>query len=288
MRTDTPSAGGSIRPDLVLPTFLVIGAMRSGTTALSAYLRAHPEVFVSRQKELNFFDTYFDRGIEWYAKWFEDAKGFAAVGEATPSYMYAEEAGARMGSVLPDAKLVVMLRNPVDRAYSHFWLNRSRGLEDLEFAQAIEAEPRRLAEGGWKARFGKSYLDRGRYLPQLRRVCEYYPRSALHVALFEDLSREPLTTFASICRFIGVDDTVVPPRLGQAQGGYRVHRSKLLHRASKRFPETMRRTVRKWNSRPSSYPAMDADIRAELLSRFARENKALEVWLGMDLSAWQS
>ena len=274
--------------ELTLPTFLIVGAMRAGTTALSGYLRDHPDVFISRRKELNFFDAYFDRGLDWYAQWFEGAGDYPAVGEATPSYMYAEEAAQRMATVLPDAKLVASLRNPVDRAYSHYWLNRARAMEKLSFADAVAAEPARLASGDWAARFSRSYLDRGRYLRQLQRLTGRYPRESLHVVVFEHLLERPEQVFGSLCRFIGVDDTFHPGRLGSAQAAFRTYRFKRLHRLSRRFPPRVRGTVRALNSRPASYPPLDPGFRAELVARFEEENQALESWLGIDLSAWRS
>src|SRR5262245_45971784 len=121
-----------------LPTFLIVGAMRSGTTSLARYLGAHPDVFVAPEKEIHFFDRCFDRGVAWYAERFIQAAGAGAIGEATQSYMYDPDAIARMRSVVPSARLLTILRHPTDRAYSHYWLNRAHGLEDRSFEAAID------------------------------------------------------------------------------------------------------------------------------------------------------
>jgi hypothetical protein len=131
-----------------LPNFVIIGAPRSGTTSLAHSLSQHPEVFVTMQvKELHFFDTNFDRGLDWYRQQFSgaDAAAAKAAGEATPTYMYDETAMSRMAETVPDARLIAILRNPVDRAYSHYWMNRSLDREDLLFPVAIETEAERLA-----------------------------------------------------------------------------------------------------------------------------------------------
>src|SRR5437764_7156012 len=114
-----------------LPNFFIIGAMRSGTTSLTRYLNAHPDVFVAPGKELHFFDQRFDRGLDWYRDCFERAAGQRAIGEATQSYMYDAEAMTRLAVTVPKARLLAILRNPVDRAWSHYWLNRALALETL-------------------------------------------------------------------------------------------------------------------------------------------------------------
>src|SRR4051812_9293771 len=123
----------------VLPTFVVVGAMRSGTTALVRYLGAHPRVYVGR-KEVHFFDRHFDKGIDWYKSQFDAPSGVLAVGEGTPRYMFDPVAVQRMARVLPDAKLVVTIREPVARAYSHYLKNVARGVEKLAFDAAVAAE----------------------------------------------------------------------------------------------------------------------------------------------------
>ncbi len=171
MSSTRPRRQGNAMPP-VLPNFVIIGAPRSGTTSLSAYLGTHPQVFMSREKELHFFDRRFHRGIEWYARQFARAKGKIGIGEATPRYMYGAEAIARMYELLPETKLIAILRNPVDRAYSHYWHFRARGWEPLDFARAIAAEERGEQD---HSRTRRSYLEDGRYLKYLRVVCESAP-----------------------------------------------------------------------------------------------------------------
>src|SRR5689334_25080325 len=105
---------------MTLPNFVVIGAPKAGTTALSRYLGDHRDGFVAAQKEVHYFDRdhLFSRGVEWYEAQFEGAGGVRAVGDATPGYMYSREAIDRMAALLPDVRLIATLRNPVDRAYS--------------------------------------------------------------------------------------------------------------------------------------------------------------------------
>ncbi|MGH2726519.1 MAG: sulfotransferase family protein, partial [Actinomycetota bacterium] len=178
-----------------LPNFFIIGAMRSGTTALSRYMGAHPDVYVAPEKEVHFFDRLHERGLDWYRSRFAAATTERAIGEATQTYMYLADATERMAAAVPDARLVAILRNPVDRAYSHYWMNRSLRVEPLGFREALAAYPDDPPPSGQMY----PYIERGRYLAQLERVCAHYPRSALHVLLLEDLVREPDATFATLC-----------------------------------------------------------------------------------------
>lgn len=271
-----------------LPTFLVIGAMRSGTTSVSVALAEHPEVFMPPGKELHFFDEHFDRGVDWYRARFADAAE-PCVGEGTPRYMYDPRAVARMADVVPDARLVAILRNPLDRAYSHWQHELTRGREDLGFAEAIEAEPDRLAAMDPLRASHFAYLDRGRYLGQLRTVCDLYPRSSLHVMLFEEFRTGPEERFRSLCRFLGVDQGYRPTSLDRTWNpSYRV-RWRSVHRLAERSPGPLRRVLHRLNVRRMAATApMDPELRRRLVDRFADENAELAAWLGRDLSVWEA
>ena len=267
-----------------LPNFFIAGTMRSGTTSLARYLDAHPEVFVSHPKEIHFFDLKFDKGIEWYSRLFANADGAAAAGDATPSYVYLEDAVTRMAQTVPEARVIITLRNPIDRAYSHYWLRRSIGAEHLDFEDAVEAEPERLALGD--PRRACPYLDMGRYLPQLERLCEHFPRSRVHVFVFEDLRDDPLPTYQSVCRFLGVEESFVPTNIGKVVNPFVTFRSVRVRKAKRHLPGLLRKVVGRLNTTRSSYPPMDPDLRADLEGRFAADNAALAKWLERDLSVW--
>ncbi len=266
-----------------LPNFLIVGAAKAGTTALAAYLGAHPQVFMSQEKELHFFDDHYSRGLEWYAQQFQPVHGEVAVGEATPTYMIEEKALERMAAVIPQAKLIAILRNPVDRAYSHYWWMRALW-ERLPFEDAVRAEIANPTQ--------RKYLAHGRYLPQLERICDLYPRSSVHVAILEHLiSAERDTEFAGMCRFLGIDDAFRPDNLGSSiNEAYRLRRAWLrralfkMH-AWRRMPRLAVR-IDQWNRVPFRYPRMSPSIRIELERHYADHNAALASWLGRDLSVW--
>jgi len=200
---------------MTMPNFLIIGAMKSGTTALYYYLEQHPQIFMSPVKEPNFFcvggkegsDSRSVTRLEDYQHLFKDVSGEKAVGEASHCYLYEPEAVARIQQHVPDAKLIAILRNPVDRAYSHF-LHRVRdGTEPLtDFAQALREEE----TGAFQKRRFQDYIGRGRYYEQLKRYFDAFDRRRLRVYLYEELSDAPIDTLRDTFRFLGVDDSFVP------------------------------------------------------------------------------
>lgn len=275
-----------------LPNFIIVGAAKSGTTSLAHYLRPHPQVFMAAAKEVHFFDEGFDEGIDWYRAHFAGAAAAAAtaVGEATPVYMYDAAAVARMAATVPDARLVAVLRDPVDRAYSHYWMNRRQGREDLSFSDAVAAEPERLA-APLAARPHFAYVDRGRYLVQLRRLVEHFSRDQLHVVLFDDFA--PATreaTYAGVCRFLEVADDVRPAALGRAFNESVAFRSlpvrRLTHQVARAGLRRTSKLIGRLNVRRISYPPLSPPERARVAALFAGENEALAAWLGRDLSFW--
>lgn len=262
---------------MTLPTFVGVGASKSGTTSLARWLEAHPDLFVAPQKELRFFTLHWDRGLDWYAEQFAGAAG-RPCGEFTPDYMNDQQAVERMAATVPDARLLVCLREPVSRLLSHYWHQRLRGSERRPLREAVAEEP--------------DYVARGHYLPQLVRLAQHYPRERIHVAVFDDIRDRPAEVFAAACRFLDVDDQVRPELLGTAFNTASSFRSKRLRtqmlrwQAFRRAPALSRR-VDALNRRPVDYPAPGADDLRWLQERCADDLPALEAWLGRPLpQAW--
>lgn len=268
-----------------LPDYCVIGAMKSGTTAIARYLGAHPDCFLVPGKEVHYFDRHFERGLEWYTSLFADADAGVVAGEATPNYLHDPDVPRRFHDASPDTKLIAILRNPADRAYSHYWHERARGRENLEFAAAVERETERLASGSWFSHVHHSYLDRGRYLEQLLRFEGYFGRSAMCVVLLEDLEADPAATFSVIADFLGVRPEA-PAMVGRPVNTYVSFRSLRVRRLSKVVPASAGRVLGRLNARKRPYPEMDPELRQELLTGFQEPNRALAQWLGRDLSVW--
>jgi hypothetical protein len=207
------------------PDYLIIGVAKGGTTTLCAWLNEHPFVAPSAKKEIHYFDYEFFRGEDWYRSHFpleEDRRGFERAhgrpfltGEASPTYISHAWAPQRIAQALPNVKLIVVLRDPVDRAYSHFQMTRREGEEPLEaFEEAIAAEDERLAPelarvarnrrynswplGCW------SYLLRSRYADQLERWLALFPRERFHFVENENLAERPAAALAGVHRFLGL------------------------------------------------------------------------------------
>jgi hypothetical protein len=189
------------------PDFIIIGTQRGGTTSLYRYLAAHPEIGQAYRKEVHFFDRYFDKGIDWYLAHFPLRGEYPVVGEASPFYLFHPEAPARIVAAVPQAKFIVMLRNPVDRAYSQYHMKVERQLETLSFEEAIEREPERLAatddplDPAWRHH---SYLARSVYVEQIRRWFDHFPRDRFLIIKSEDFYAEPLQILHQTQAFLGV------------------------------------------------------------------------------------
>jgi len=265
-----------------LPTFLLVGAPKAGSTSLAAHLSAHPQVFVAPEKEVHFFDHHWERGRDWYRSRFAGAAvpGIAAVGEASPTYLGHPDAHHRIAETLPDARLVAILRHPVDRAYSTYWWRHA--FESRSFEQAAREQ---MSTGKMVG-----YIGESRYVHHLRRLAERFPRERIHVLLLDDLRRDPNPTFAAICRFLGVDDTVQPTDLGAVHNpAFRFRSKRVLNgmlrmRAWRRAPR-LAAAVDRLNRAPLQYEPLDAGLRAELCAWFEPDNAALAEWLGRELPA---
>lgn len=266
------------------PDFVIAGAMRCGTTSLFHWLGHHPGVFPAAGKELHYFDRHYDRGVDWYRSHFAGARERQVCGEATPAYLFLPWARERMVDDLPRTRFIVSLRNPADRAWSHYWHNRERGAEPLGFAEAIAAETKRLREPAAWARFG--YAARGRYAEQLEALFDRVGRERVLVLVFEtELVRDPTSGFRRACTFLGLDD-VVSSEVGRRVNEARHIRSPRVRTLGKRLPKPLRDAVGRLNSAPALNYRMPAAIRTDLAADFVSHNDRLATLLSADLSAW--
>ena len=206
----------------VLPDFLIIGAARSGTTSLYQYLTEHPSIIPGVGKEIYFFDKKFKKGINWYKSFFPTKFSMAIIknkqktkcitGEATPRYLHYPHAPKRIFEFLPKIKLIVLLRNPIDRAYSHYQMEVSSGNEELSFEESIEKEGERTKgimekmqdnENFYSVYFyRKSYLTRGLYYEQLKRWFKFFPRENFLILKSEDLYSNPSKIYQKSLDFL--------------------------------------------------------------------------------------
>ena len=298
---------------MTLPNFFVVGAGKSGTTSLYHYLDGHPEVFMSPLKEPNFFALEGERvdfrspgaekginarsvtDLAAYEKLFDGVRGERAIGEASPMYLRSEKAPAGIKRLVPDAKIVAILRDPAERTYSAY-LNQVRdGREPLSFAEALAAEEER-GRANWAP--GWQYSLDGFYHEQLSRYYQQFDPEQIRVYLYEDLRKGPLGLVRDVLGFLGVDTAYVPDTsLRHNVSG--IPRSRLLHDFLKRpnpaknllkpflSAKTRRRlSMRAQNRNLSKPPALQPEMRRKLVEMYREDVVRLQALIGRDLSAW--
>jgi hypothetical protein len=239
-----PDRSLELRPQR-LPGFLCLGTQRGGTTTLQKLLERHPQVFLPACKEVHYFSLHADRGPGWYGEHFQAAAPQALCGEITPYYLFHPQAPRRIQALLPQVRLIVLLRDPVERSLSQYFHSLQLGLEDLPLEQALTAEVGRLAGaeailrslgGRHRSHQEHSYLSRSRYGQQLSRYEALFSRRQLLVLRSEDLFERPAATWRTLQRFLDLDRVPLPPLLprANASGG-----------ASAQVPEAVRQSLRR-------------------------------------------
>ena len=290
---------------MTMPNFLIIGAMKSGTTALYYYLEQHPEIYMSPVKEPNFFSSQEQENaadavtnIGAYQQLFRGASGKKAIGEASHSYLYDPGAAAEIRRYVPEAKLIAILRNPIDRAYSHFLHMVRSGTEPLDdFAQALQEE----GAGIHKGRTFQDYIRRGLYYDQLKRYFGMFPREQVRVYLYEDLSEAPISTVQDAFRFLKVNDSFVPdvslrrnvsghPKYKTLDGLLR-RQSRIKHAAKIYLPARMRwRLSKAFDDLKTRNlvepPPLQTEVRRRLISVNREDILKLQDLIHRDLSGW--
>ncbi len=258
-----------------LPDYLIIGTHRGGTTSLHQYLQQHPCVGpnfprVQNVKGVRYFDENFFRGIDWYRSHFPTVAyrrylrqlhgGPVVTGEASPYYLFHPAAAERAARVVARAKIIVLLRDPIERAHSHWKRERRDGTEPLESLEdAIAAEPARL-EGEVErilsddhyysyAHENFSYITQGLYLDSLRRWLEHYPREQVHIEVSERFLEDPQAVYDRVLQFLGL-------------------------------PPFSLRDAKPWNV---TAQRLEPDVRRRLSARLAPHNRRLEQFLGTEL-----
>jgi hypothetical protein len=263
----------------LLPDFLIIGGQRCGTSSLYYYLTEHPGVIPASTKETHFFDECFSKGLEWYRAQFPSSlqkmyvtnvlKQNFLTGEGTPYYILYPHAPKRIFEIVPHVKLIALLRNPVERAYSQYWIEVKAGFETLSFEEAIRTEDERIAGELEKMQQSEhyyshsfrhfSYLTRGRYAEQLRNWLRYYPREQMLFLKSEDLYSNPAETLKRTLEFLGVTQME-------------------LHEEYKNY----RRPSKKGYRNKVVPPKMDVKMREYLVEYFKSHNAHLYDLLGVD------
>jgi hypothetical protein len=270
-----------------LPHWLLIGAPKAGTTAFAGWLAQHPQAFLSEEKELYFFDDHWSRGLGWYEDQFAIAPEGALCGEATPSYLYSDPALTRIRATVPEVRLMAIIREPAQRAWSQYMYVRQLGEERRDFGPAVDAELSDPDHLPWPHRV-PGYVGGGLYAERIRTVQSLYGRDALLVLFHDELVADPLGTYASACAHIGLDPSFVP-ELRRENPTYDVRSIRVQRALWKlwRQPPTreLARRLARLNRKPGAYSPIPLDMSRRLRSFYRHDAVALEETLGRKLPA---
>lgn len=299
---------------MTMPNFLIIGAAKAGTTALYSYLKQHPQIYMSPEKEphffafegekLNFSGTAGEQewlnsaaitDIENYRMQFQGVSKQIAIGEASALYLYIPKTPERIRHYVPDMKLIAILRNPVERAYSAFLYQIRDGLEPIaDFAQALREEEKRIREN-WVPIY--YYQQMGFYYTQVKRYFDTFDRNQIKVYLYEDFSTNPINILQDTFRFLGVDDTFAPDvSLKHNVSG--IPKNSAIYTFLKNphpikyilkplFPEGLRRRVMASLKNQSLYkPPLTPELRRQLIDVYREDILKLQDLIQQDLSRW--
>lgn len=272
-----------------LPAWLLLGAPKCGTTAFAGWLGQHPGAYLSAVKELYFFDDNWNRGLSWYSEQFASGPAGALAGEATPSYLYSDVALDRIAATVPEARLLVLLREPVRRAWSQYMFTRQLGNESRSFAAAVQDELDDESSLPWPGRV-PGYVSGGAYAGRIRAVHDRFGRESLLVLFQEELTADPLGAYALACRHIGLDPGFVPDQRRE-NPTYDV-RSLAVQRALWalwRWSPTNRlaRRLAPLNRRPGAYQAIHVEVAQRLREIYADDAAQLAGLIGRRLpEAW--
>lgn len=296
------------------PDFIIVGAARSGTTALHRLLGQHPEIYMTPNKEPCFF-AFADRKIEYrgskfafavktwneYCKLFSNVSDTMVAGEASTPYLFLHgESIAAMQRYLPESrniKIVMILRNPAERAFSNYVWRLRDGREDLSFDRALAVESQRMEEG---YSFDYFYSGRSLYYEAVKGYLEAFDQ--VHIILYDDFVQRREETLKNLCRFLGVDDSFhfraakevnnsyvprfpVLSRIVTAELGWKF---KLLNALPDSFTDRLRKLFYRFNAKGTEKPEFSAAARKRLAGLFNPDIDKLSALIGRDLSAWKS
>lgn len=300
-----------------MPNFLLIGAAKAGTSSLFYYLKQHPQIYMpisGYQKEPDFFALEGEKleypgpngifkmknritDIDSYRALFDDVTTEKAIGEASTLYIYSEKAPQRIKHYIPDAKIIAILRDPAERAFSHYLFWASQGFEpdtDYDFAKAIAAEERRI-QAGWSHNW--HYVQRGFYYRQLQRYYDSFEPQKIKVYLYEDLLADRTALTRDIFRFLEVEESFVP-EVKKTHNKTEVPKNRtvnaLLNRpnplkaiAKQLMPVGIRKKLAdSIKTKNQGKPKLSPTIRQHLIAIYREDILQLQDLIGKDLSSW--
>jgi hypothetical protein len=268
-----------------LPQFLFIGAVKAATTWIAHQLRGRSDVFLPGP-EPHYFTRAYDRGEDWYASLFADARAGQHVGEKSADYLADPEAPRRAAALLPNARLVAQLRDPVERAYSDYCMLYRRGQVGGDVARYLD-------RGTTAPRF----LNDGLYARHIARWLDHFPADRLKIVLYDEIRAEPERVVAEISSFLGLAPAIEPERVRQRMND---SEAPVVPLALRRLPQPLKNLVaplranaafkaaRNLIARPVQYPPLTSELRLRLSDYYREDVIQLGAMLGRDLSTWSS
>lgn len=292
------------------PDFFIVGAPKCGTTAMYTYLRQHPEIFMPDRKELHFFGSdfkskFFIRDEATYLSFFSKAKNEKRIGEASVWYLYSKLAAKEIKDYCPSAKIIIMLRNPVDVLYSQHSQFLYNGNEDIDnFEEALNAEDdrkkgKRIPKGN---HFVESlfYKETVKFTQQVKRYLDVFGRENVHIIIYDDFKNETERVYKQTLEFLGVNKEIVPVfevvnpnkrTVSKLVRNIYINPDNFIRKLGKNFiPKSFRvfllESLKKLNTKFESRPPMDKELRRRLQKEFTKEIEDLSNLLGRDLTFW--
>jgi hypothetical protein len=282
---------------------MIVGAQKAGTSSLAYYLAQHPDICTHERLELSYFVNVEDHALGYpsnFERYFAQCPVESRILGKSVTVMTDAEPVRRMREHNPDMRVIVILRNPVDRAYSAYWWARRKGYESLEtFEEAIAADPRRHRGNIVRIR-STSYIPFGLYADQIEMLRAAFGEEQVQVHLFEDMQSDAVATCRRIFEHIGVDPTFAPDVSGKRNTMSLARSSTVARLLSSQFglkrrlrralprgmAERLKRRAERWNRVTFDQPAMRPETREMLVGRFADENLRLGALIGRDLTHW--
>lgn len=281
--------------------YIGIGAAKAGTSWVNQMLKAHPQVCTAEPKEVHFFHDLvhftapihqgnFKKGIDWYKRFFQHCEDGQIKGEITPKYLIDPVVPGRIKAMFPDVKLILCLRNPVERATSHYYFTKYfiRG-ESRPIAQAIREEP--------------EYVVHGLYFKHLQNYLEYFPFSAIHLVWFEDIASQPEKVLEELYAFLKVDPAFRPGGMHTKSNAAKKVKSRRLREflaaGERKLTEwglsgivillkrmNVNKAIAYFNAEKIKYEKVSAEDRSWLIGQFREDILSLQGLTGRDLSSW--
>lgn len=287
-----------------MPNFIILGTPKAGTTAIYNYLKQHPQIYMPPFKEPHFFSFEGERKPHWgiktledYQALFQDATSEQIIGEASTWYLYSQTASERIRHHIPDVKLIAILRNPIERAYSSWAFRVQCGWECItDFKQALQAEPQRICEN---YEWDFHYLKTGFYSEQIKRYFDIFTQDQLKIIIYENFKADSVKTLKDIYQFIGVDETFIPDIYTKHNVTYLpknnfinliINRKSLAKNIIKsiipqQLTQAIAHQLRKDNK--VQLPPLSLKVKQDYLALYQQDISELENLINCDLTVWK-